>query len=84
MYLFDEMRHVICVPYSVEGLHAMARDLGIKRCWFHRSPLHPHYDLPKKLIEPLSHHPRMHMVTPRELLSVIKAAGYGLGGTRRL
>lgn len=43
-YLTDGKRHLICVPYSKENLHEMARQLGIKRCWFHKD----HYDIPKK------------------------------------
>lgn len=44
-YLRDNMRHLICEPYSIDGLHAMARDLGLKRCWYHAGR-HPHYDIP--------------------------------------
>jgi hypothetical protein len=29
-------------PYSIENLHQMAVELGIKRCWFHKN----HYDIP--------------------------------------
>jgi uncharacterized protein DUF4031 len=43
-YLVDRRRHLVCLPYSIENLHAMAADLGIKRCWFHRD----HYDVPKR------------------------------------
>ena len=42
----DRSRHLVCVPYSIEGLHAMALELGIARCWFHED----HYDIPKKRI----------------------------------
>ena len=45
-YITDGKRHLICVPYSIENLHAMATELNIKRCWFHRD----HYDIPKKRI----------------------------------
>lgn len=41
------MRHLVCVPYSVENLHAMADALGIKRCWFHADASYPHYDIPE-------------------------------------
>ena len=43
----DNARHIICLPYTVEHLHAAAKMLGIKRHWFHGSP-YPHYDMPKK------------------------------------
>ena len=47
MSYYCDARHLICVPYSVPALHAMAADLGIKRCWFHNTPGKPHYDMPK-------------------------------------
>ena len=43
-FLTDGKRHLICVPYSLENLHKMAKYLNIKRCWFHKN----HYDIPKK------------------------------------
>jgi len=46
-YYCDDKRHLVCLPYSIENLHIMALDLGIKRCWFHKD----HYDIPKKRIE---------------------------------
>ena len=33
---------------TVTELHAFAEKAGIKRCWFHRNPRHPHYDKPKR------------------------------------
>lgn len=41
-YVCDDHRHLVCLPYSKENLHEMARRLNIKRCWFHRD----HYDIP--------------------------------------
>lgn len=49
-YYCDESRHLVCVPYSKENLHEMARNLGIKRCWFHKN----HYDIPKRRIEAIT------------------------------
>lgn len=45
-YYCDMSRHLVCFPYSIENLHKMAEDLGIKRCWFHKD----HYDIPKRRI----------------------------------
>lgn len=45
-YVCDGLRHLVCVPYSVENLHRMARELGLGRHWFHSSLRHPHYDIP--------------------------------------
>jgi Protein of unknown function (DUF4031) len=46
-YLSDKARHLVCYPYSVEGLHAMAKELGIGRHWFHEGT-RAHYDIPKR------------------------------------
>lgn len=36
------------VADSLEELHEFAKQIGIKRCWFHGIRKgHPHYDLPK-------------------------------------
>ena len=71
-YVCDEMRHLICVPYSIEGLYKMAEDLGIKRCWFHRGSKYPHYDIPKKRIAEIQ--AKCEVINPRELLKIIKAS----------
>lgn len=42
----DNRRHLVCLPYSIENLHAAARAIGIKRCWFHKN----HYDIPLYLM----------------------------------
>jgi FMN phosphatase YigB (HAD superfamily) len=65
-YLTDGKRHLICVPYSIENLHKMAEDLGIKRCWFHKN----HYDIPvrrQKDIENLCE-----IVSSKEIVKIIK------------
>lgn len=53
IYYCDNKRHLVCEPYSIENLHAMANDLNIKRCWYHSSK-YPHYDIPKKRIDEIS------------------------------
>lgn len=30
---------------SKAELHAFAESIGVKRCWFHKARLHPHYDI---------------------------------------
>jgi hypothetical protein len=47
-YYCDNMRHLVCVPYSIDNLHKMAKELNINRCWFHANASYPHYDIPKK------------------------------------
>jgi hypothetical protein len=70
-YLCDETRHLICEPYSIEGLHEMAAALDIKRCWFHNAR-YPHYDIPKKRIAEIQ--AKCTIVEPKEILRIIKDA----------
>jgi hypothetical protein len=73
-YYCDRARHLVCVPYSIENLHAMARDLGIKPCWFHKH----HYDIPKRRI--LEIEAKCIIVPSRRILCIIRGgveAGVG-------
>lgn len=65
-YYSDNMRHLVCKPYSIENLHIMAEDLGIKKCWFHKN----HYDIPKKRIKEIGN--KTIVVSPKEILKIIK------------
>ncbi len=67
-YYCDEKRHLVCVPYSIENLHKMANDLGIKKCWFHKN----HYDIPKRRIQEIKS--KCVLITSREILMIIKNA----------
>ena len=49
-YVCDKSRHLVCVPYSIENLHTMAKHLNLKMCWFHKN----HYDIPKCRIEEIT------------------------------
>ena len=42
----DSSRHLISYPYTLENLHRVARELGLRRHWFHAHVDHPHYDIP--------------------------------------
>jgi hypothetical protein len=46
VYVCDNVRHLVCTPYSIKNLHAMADALGISRSWFQ----HDHYDIPHKRV----------------------------------
>lgn len=70
-YFYDEQRHLVCVPYSVENLHKMAQDLGIKRCWYHAGTK-PHYDVPKRMMTTIGE--RASLVTPREILKIVNGS----------
>lgn len=71
-YLCDTRRHLICIPYSIENLHRMAEDLGIKRCWFHKN----HYDIPMRRGKDIM--ARCQLVSSREIFLIIKGAQNGL------
>ena len=54
-FFCDEKRHLVCVPYSIENLHLMAKILDIDICWFHSKNIkernRSHYDIPKKRVK---------------------------------
>ena len=68
-FVCDRSRHLVCIPYSVSNLHAMARQLGIKPCWFHAGH-HPHYDIPKRRIAEVME--RCRVVSSRDILGIIR------------
>lgn len=67
VYVCDDHRHLICVPYSVENLHRMAGELEIDRCWFHKD----HYDIPKKRIDEIMN--KCKVIRSRKILEILKA-----------
>lgn len=71
-YFCDDARHIVCVPYSVENLHLMAQDLGIKRCWFHARATYPHYDMPKRRIAEIT--VRCTLVKTADILAIVKGS----------
>lgn len=71
-FVCDTLRHLVCVPYSIENLHEMARRLGIKRCWFHNRATFPHYDIPARRIAEIT--AKCRVVRGREVLAIIKGA----------
>lgn len=73
-YLTDGARHLICRPYSVAGLHRMAADLDLARCWFHAGR-RPHYDIPVRRQAEIAS--RCVVVTSREIINEIRTATAG-------
>ena len=67
-YFCDNKRHLVCVPFSIENLHTMADDLGIKRCWFHFGK-NPHYDIPKNRIDEITS--KCTVITSKEIWKII-------------
>jgi hypothetical protein len=70
-YYCDDARHLVCVPYNVPALHAMAAALGIKRCWYHADRRHPHYDIPSSRIAEIK--AKVTVVTGRDILAITKS-----------
>lgn len=70
-YYCDGLRHLVCVPYSIENLHLMAQDLDIKRCWFHKD----HYDIPKRRIAEIQ--ARCRVISPQGIVRIVRI---GLSG----
>lgn len=66
IYYTDGKRHLICSPYSIENLHAMANNLGINRCWFHKN----HYDIPKKDIDRIEK--QCIIISTKDIIRIIK------------
>lgn len=65
-YFCDTSRHLICVPYSLQNLHKMAEDLGIKRCWFHKD----HYDIPKRRVDEIT--AKCSVVSSKYIVDIIR------------
>jgi hypothetical protein len=69
-YFCDSLRHLVCLPYTVENLHRMAQDLGIKRCWFHSGASYAHYDVPKRRFLEIAR--KCERVSAHEILMIVK------------
>ena len=66
MYVTDGKRHLVCIPYSTENLHAMAADLNIGRHWFHKN----HYDIPKKRMDEVTS--KCTLVSSKDIVKIIR------------
>lgn len=69
-YICDRKRHLVCFPYSIQNLHRMAEELGIKRCWFHRN----HYDIPKRMNDELLASGKVQVVHTRTIVEIIQSS----------
>lgn len=68
-YVCDGLRHLVCLPYSEENLHRMARELGIGRHWYHPAHGRAHYDIPVRRRAEIES--KCTRVTGREVLAII-------------
>ena len=74
-YFCDDHRHIVCVPYTEENLHEMARDLEIPKCWFHSRASYMHYDMPSRRIAEIT--AKCELVSSRVILSIVKGEWEG-------
>jgi Protein of unknown function (DUF4031) len=68
-YYCDNARHLVCIPYSIDNLHLMAVNLGIKRCWYHNTS-YAHYDIPKRRIIEIQS--KCKVVSSKIILKIVK------------
>lgn len=68
-YYCDNQRHLVCIPYSIENLHKMAKELNINQCWFHKSK-YPHYDIPKRRIKEIQE--KCKIISSKDILKICK------------
>lgn len=68
IYVSDSNRHLVCLPYSIDNLHRMAKDLKIGRHFYHKGK-HPHYDIPARREDEVV--ARTVQTTSRIILSII-------------
>ena len=45
--IYSDGIHVVS-DISLQDLHEQMKLIGIKRCWYHSSSRHKHYDVPKR------------------------------------
>jgi len=74
-YICDESRHLVCIPYSEENLHKMAKELKLGKWWYHKSKSGlAHYDIPKKRIKEIT--ALCEVVETKEIVKIIKGEAY--------
>lgn len=66
IYICDTQRHLVCYPYSIDGLHEMARKFYIKKWWFHKD----HYDIPKRRLNEFKE--KCYVASSRDIYNIIK------------
>ena len=66
LYITDGKRHLVCVPYSIENLHSMAKELNIPRHFFHKN----HYDIPVRRREEIES--RCVFVSSKDIVRIIR------------
>jgi hypothetical protein len=73
-FITDGKRHLICLPYSISGLHLMASSLKIDQCFYHyknkkTGRVRPHYDIPLNKKEEIES--QCEIMTDKEITLII-------------
>lgn len=70
----DKNRHLVCVPYSIENLHLMAKLLDIDECWYHNKNKpgrnRSHYDIPNKRVDEIMN--QCEIVSSEDIVDICK------------
>ncbi len=70
--IYSDGVHVVS-DVSIEDLHEQMQKIGIKRCWYHSSSKHKHYDIPKRKRETFFiDNPEVQKVTPQRIVEICK------------
>lgn len=72
--IFTDGIHLIS-DTSLDELHAYAKSVGIKRCWYHSKSAWPHYDIPKRKREGFAQAHNIPLITSKEIVEKLTAAG---------
>lgn len=67
IYICDDKRHLVCLPYSRKNLHEVAKELNIGKHWFHKD----HYDIPKRRVEEIMSHKKCVILSSKDIVRII-------------
>ena len=68
--IYSDGVHIVS-DVSLDDLHKYCESILIKRCWYHASSKHKHYDIPKRRRESFfKDHPEVRQVSAREIVDV--------------
>ena len=81
IYFSDFTRHLVCLPYNINGLQSMASNLEIKPNWFHNNDT-PHYDIPKGRRADIWRNTVV--VSPKDILKIIRGEITSIEGVSRI
>lgn len=72
--IYSDDIHMIS-DHSLAELHSFAKQIGLKRHWFHSSTKHPHYDLMKSKID-TAYENGAKKVSSKEIVLILRNCDY--------